>query len=142
MFHKIKGLSLAYYASFFGALTFIRDNIEKIALRRSIIELNEKDLSKEYMMLEKMAKIIHNTGGRLVVLNWDSGNSVKKISEALNQDTVTSNITNIVKNLGGDVLPVSAVIDFSNPKYFVPGDGHPSALADSILADYLVRNLH
>ncbi|MBS1577941.1 MAG: hypothetical protein JST09_21830 [Bacteroidetes bacterium] len=140
-FHKIKGLSLAYYASFFGAFTFIRNNIEKIALDWSIRKLSAKDLSREYLMIKKMAERINATGGRLVILNWDSNATRNKISEVLSQDSVTNCISNAISPSGGKVLPVSAVINFSDKKYFVPKDGHPSALAYSVLADYLIRNL-
>jgi len=138
---KVKGLSLAYYASFFGAFTFIRDNIQKIAVGKSIRELTDDDIAPGYLMLRKMAETINRTGGKFVILNWDSRYEANNVSKALDQNSVNRRIAGLVRPSGGLVLPVSPVIDFSDKKYFVPIDGHPAATTYRLLAKYLAENI-
>jgi hypothetical protein len=140
-FKKIKGQQLAYYASFFGAFSFIRDNIEKIALGISLNELNNDDVAAGYIMLKQMAEFINRTGGRLIILNWDRGYKINNGLKILDQHTINQRIADEVSSSGALVLPVSEVIDFSNPAYFVPKDGHPAAITNQIIAEYLLKNI-
>ncbi|MES1225823.1 MAG: hypothetical protein ABUT20_60655 [Bacteroidota bacterium] len=136
----VKGLKLAKYTSFFGAFTFIKDNIEKIAYEKAVKELTDNDLAAPYMMLRQMAQIIQKTGGKFVILNWDNGYD-KKNPEIVSQRKVNENIVKEVQNTGALILPVSKAIDFNNKDFFVPNDGHPSALADKTIANYLYQNI-
>jgi hypothetical protein len=140
-YKKIKGLSLAYYTSFFGAFTFIRDNIEKIALARSIKNLTESDFATDYFMLHKMAREIHESGGRFVLLNWDNGRELYKNVPLLNQDTINKRLKKETIEWDVKILNVSAIIDYADMKYKVPKDGHPAAIANKVLAGYLQKNI-
>lgn len=135
------GLRLSYYGSFCGAITFVRDKLDNIMIRKAINALDEKDIAPCYLMFEQMARTIRDTGGKMIILNWDNGYSKFKQSKILNQDSINNRIKKTVSPYGAIVLPVSAVIDFSNPGYTVPNDGHPSALANKVLAEYLSKNI-
>lgn len=140
-FKKIKGLSLAYYASFLGAFTFIKDNVEKIALAKSIKELTSTDIAACYLMLKKMARTIHETGGRFIILNWDNGHHLYRNVQALNQDSINKRLVQETADWNAKVLNVSAVLDFADPTYKVTNDGHPTAIANKIVAEYLFKNI-
>jgi hypothetical protein len=136
----IKGARLAHYGSFMGTFTFIRDYVQRIALKKSIQELTDNDFAPSYLMLKQLAEMINKTGGKLVILNWDNSlsNSPSKI---LNQNIRDNRIEKELSNTGAVILPVSGALDLKNDKYLIPRDGHPSALANEVLAKYLAENL-
>jgi hypothetical protein len=141
-FYKIKavkGHRLAQYASFLGAFSFIKDNIERITVRNSKKNITEADLAPYYLMFRQMAEMIKRSGGRFIVLNWDDS-STRTGSKILDRDIANNKINKIISPYGAIVLPVSLAIDRSRADYFIPHDGHPSVLANKALAEYLKKN--
>ncbi len=87
-----------------------------------------------------MAETIEQTGGRFILLNWDD--SVAKTgSSIIDQHIAANKVSQVVSPAGGIVLPVWSVISRSKQEYFILHDGHPSALANKVLADYLAKNV-
>lgn len=141
-FYKVKTLywqKFAQAASFLGTFTFISDNIERIAVNRAKENITEDDLKPIYLMLRQMAEIIERSGGRFILLSWDD-NPPKTGSDILDRDIITEKIATEIGHTGARVLPVRQVINFSQKEYSIPHDGHPSALANKILAEYLLKN--
>ncbi|MBL7739005.1 MAG: hypothetical protein JNK14_07290 [Chitinophagaceae bacterium] len=141
-FYKVKTMywqKISKAASFLGTFTFISDNIERIATDRAKRKLSDENLAPLYLMFRQMAEIAEKTGGKLILLNWDS-DPPKTGSAILDRDIVDGKIIKTLSHTSAKVLPVRQVIDYSIKQYFIPGDGHPSALANKALAEYLLEH--
>ncbi len=141
-FYKVKpnySHKLAHYGSFLGAITFIKDNLDRITVNRSKKHLTEKDLSIYYVMIRQMAEMIQRSGGRFILLDWDDG-LTKTGSKVLDLDIANNKVAQVISHTGAKLLPVSSVIDRSRKDFFIPHDLHPSALANKVLAEYLAKN--
>jgi hypothetical protein len=47
-----------------------------------------------------------------------------------------------LRNEGVDIISVSDILDTKDPKYYIPIDGHPNAMAYDTVAKYLARHLN
>jgi hypothetical protein len=139
-FKKLKGDNLAFYASGFGSFKVIKDNLHQLAYRAAGKNLSETDYKRCFIMLQNMAKEIAGSGGRLIILNWKEYNRFgKPLSD------MKANIERNLDSLSRDgilVIPMPAIIDLTDKKNFIPFDGHPSAVANQAIANWMSKNIN
>jgi hypothetical protein len=138
-FKRVKGHRLVQVVSFLGTFTFIRDNLERIMSKKSLKALTENDFAPYYLMLRQMAEIIQQSGGKFIILNWDDKSRATG-SKILDRDIAEKKINQELIHTGAIILPVPPVID-SRKEYHIAHDGHPSALANKVLAQYLAGHI-
>jgi hypothetical protein len=138
-YKEFKGDRWAFYASLFGAFTVIKDNVLKIAYRTAGKDLSEMDYKRCFIMLQEMAKKINNSGGRLIILNWGEYNwNNRRLSDM--SKTIEQNF-NALSKYGVQIIPVASIINLTDKKNFIPLDGHPSALANQAIAQWLTNHV-
>jgi hypothetical protein len=100
-----------------------------------ILEQREGHDTALYVALVKRAGELSRQkyGAKFIVIFWDLHD------EALNQEVLTAfDKTGVSYVLASAVLPGFAQDEY---KYRIVGDGHPNALADHLIAQYLVQHL-
>jgi hypothetical protein len=130
---------LPHYASFLGTFTFIRDKLDEIVLNDRLRKITAEDIAPMYAMIVDMAASIRRSGGKLIILDWNAP-GVKTGSNIVDKDIEENKVAKLIAPFRGQVLRVSAVIG-SQPQFYIPHDGHPSALANKVLAQYLAQNI-
>jgi hypothetical protein len=128
---------IAYYSSFFGCFSFIQDMIINIQNQQRAKRISPEEYEKAYLMIRKMDQYSRMTGGHFLVLFWDNisgeGDPNRYYRQIL-QDKLDS-----LGKEGIDIVRVSDILDISDPKYYIPIDGHPNAMAYDTVAKYLLR---
>jgi len=83
-----------------------------------------------------MAKKIRSTGGKLVILDWADYNWFYKPLSDISKEKINQQLLNLSKS-GVPVVPMASIINMNDPVNFIPTDGHPSATANQIIAQWL-----
>ncbi len=131
--------NMPHYISCLGTFTFIRDKLDDILLNSRLRKIKAEDLAPMYAMIREMAMSIQQSGGKLIILDWNAP-GVKTGSKVVDNDIAENKVAKLITPFNAKVLPVSAVIG-AQPAYYIPHDGHPSALANKVLAQYLAQNI-
>ena len=128
----------AYYSSFFGCYSFIKDMVANIAENNRAKSLSPGDYEKAYLMIRNLDRGARATGGRFLLLFWDNltkpGDPNRKyhsLLEAALRQLKADSVT---------LIRVSDILNTQDPKYYLPDDGHPNAMAYDTVARYLYRN--
>jgi hypothetical protein len=131
--------SVASYASLFGTFTFIKDMVINIQNKRRAKHVSPVEYEKAYWMMRKMDQYSRVSGGHFLVLFWDNisekGDPNRYYRELLNDKLER------LRKEGVDVINVADILDIKDPKYYIPIDGHPNAMAYDTVAKYLVTHL-
>jgi hypothetical protein len=130
----------ATYASLFGTFSFIKDMIINIQNKRRAKRVSPDEYEKAYWMIRKMDQYSRMTGGHFIVLSWDN------ISEEGDPNRyyrrlLTDKLERLRKE-GVDIISVSDILDTKDPKYYIPIDGHPNAVAYDTVGKFLVKYLN
>ena len=88
-----------------------------------------------------MAKLIGDSGGKLVVLDWDTSNWGNVELSDLPYQLIEKNLEQM-SSTTTRIVRVSSITDIQDPSNFIPGDGHPSAWMNYKLANHLANILH
>jgi hypothetical protein len=138
-FKKLKGDNWAFYASGFGSFKVIKDNLHQLAYRAAGKNLSDADYTRCFIMLQNMARKIAGSGGRLIILNWGQYNwFYKPLSDM--KAKIEQNFDSLSR-YGAMVIPVSSIIDLTDKPNFIPSDGHPSAVANQAIANWMSKNI-
>jgi hypothetical protein len=133
----IVNYKMAYYSSFFGCFTFIQDMIINIQNKQRAKKVSAEEYQMAYLMIRKMDQYSKMTGGHFLVLFWDNiseeGDPNRYYRQIL-QDKLER-----LSEEGIDIIKTSDILDINDPKYYIPNDGHPNAMAYDTVAKYLVR---
>ena len=133
--------NLIRYLSLRGAFSFIRDKYLQILINNRVKNLTDTDYERCSLMIRKMAEQIRATGGDFVVLIWDKydwreGGDIN----AIHKNRMEKKIDEL-KNRNVRLVRISALFNPGDPRYFIPKDGHPNALANALIADHLSKYL-
>jgi hypothetical protein len=127
----------AYYCSLFGCFTFIQDMIINIQDKQRAKRVSPQEYEKAFMMIRKMDQYSKMSGGHFLVLFWDNiseeGDPNRYYRQIL-QDKLDS-----LGKSGIDIIKASDIFHINDPKYYIPNDGHPDAMAYDTVAKYLVK---
>ncbi|HXB33684.1 MAG TPA: hypothetical protein VNV35_09690 [Puia sp.] len=129
----------AWYASLFGTFSFIKDMIINIQNKRRAKRVAPDEYEKAYWMIRKMDQYSRMTGGHFIVLSWDNI-SEKDDPNRYYRQILADKLQRLGKE-GVDIISVSDILDTKDPKYYIPIDGHPNAMAYDRIGRYLVHRL-
>lgn len=139
-FKHLKGDGWSFYASLFGAFKVIKDNLHQIAYRAAAKNLSDTDYQRCFIMFREMAKKINNSGGRFIIVNWADYNWNYKPFRDMSRAKIDQQFDALSRS-GIQVIPVASIIDMKDQKNFIPANGHPSALANQTIANWLAKHL-
>lgn len=128
----------AYFLSFFGCYSFIKDIVLGLEQRARTNRMSPEDYQKAYVMIRNMSRYAKATGGNFLLLFWD-GPSPAGYPGRQFQALLEAKLEELKRN-GVWVIRVSDIIDTKDPRYYIPGDGHPNALAYDTVARYLAKH--
>jgi hypothetical protein len=129
----------AYYSSFFGCYSFIKDMVTTIAENNRAGSVSPEDYQKAYVMIRNLDRYSKATGGHFVLLFWDN---LSKPGDANSEHRrlLEAKLEQLRKD-GVTILRVSDIINIRDPRYYIPLDGHPDSLAYDAVARYLAGRL-
>ncbi len=130
----------AWYASLFGAFSFIKDMVVNIQNRERAKRVSPQEYEKAAVMIRKMDQYSRMSGGRFVVLFWDNISEDGDPNRYYRQ-ILADKLQRLV-NDGVDIINVSDILNTKDPKYYIPIDGHPDARTNDTVAKYLVKHLN
>jgi hypothetical protein len=90
-------------------------------------------------MIRKMDQYSTMTGGHFIVLSWDNI-SEKSYPNRYYQQILADKLQRLRKE-GVDIINVLDILHTKDPKYYIPIDGHPNAMAYDSVGRYLVDRL-
>jgi hypothetical protein len=130
----------AWYASLFGAFSFIEDMIINIQIKRRAKRVSPDEFEKAAVMIRKMDQYSRMTGGHFILLSWE--NISEKGDPNRNYRQLLADKRDGLRKQGIDIINVSDILDTKDPKYYIPIDGHPNAMAYDTVAKYLAKHLN
>jgi hypothetical protein len=130
----------AYYASFFGCFSFIKDMITNFQNTQNAKRVAAAQYQKAYWMIRKMDQYSSMTGGHFLLLFWDNVSDARDPNRYYRQ-LLADKLDSLAKD-GIDIIRVSDIFDTKAPKYYIPKDGHPKAMAYDTVAKYLVKQMN
>lgn len=128
----------AYYCSFFGCFQFIQDLLVRIQTNHLYKRVSPADYQKAILMIRKMDHDSRSTGAHLVVLFWDNITTPDDPNRRYRQ--LLSDKLDSLRQTGVDIIRVSDIINTSDPRYYIPDNGHPNAAAYDTVAKYLIKH--
>jgi hypothetical protein len=134
------GHRLAQVASLRGTFSFVREYIERAALKMAKRKLTEDDLKPGFVMFRKMAEMAMKTGSRFIFLDWDDP-AVHTGSSVLDSAISTGRVNEMARGTNSSVLNINSALDRSNSAYYIPKDGHPNGLANKLIATFLSKHI-
>jgi hypothetical protein len=135
------GNKFAYYASFFGCYSFIKDMIINIQEKNRARGMSA-EYQKAYLMVRKMSQYSKMTGGNFLLLFWDKYRSDANHASLTCDTQLLEYEMDKLRKDGVDIVRVSDILDITNPNYYFPRDGHPTAIAYDAIAKYLAKRLN
>lgn len=129
----------AYYASLFGCYSLVKDMVLGLEQRSRINRISKEDYQKAYLMIRNMSRYATATGGNFLLLFWD-GPSPADDADKRFRSLMEAKLADLKKG-GIHIIRVSDIIDAKDPRYYIPGDGHPNPLGYDTVARYLARTL-
>jgi len=130
----------AYYASLFGCFSFIKDMITNFQNTQKAKRVPADEYQKAYWMIRKMDQYSRMTGGHFLLLFWDNVSDARDPNRYYRQ-LLADKLDSLAKD-GIDIIRVSDILDTKAPKYYIPKDGHPNAMAFDTVAKYLVKQMN
>jgi hypothetical protein len=130
----------AYYCSLFGCFSFVKDMIIHFQYKQKAKQVPEEEFQKAYWMIRRMDRNLKLTGGKFVLLFWDNVSAASDPNRYYRQQL--SDQLDSLGKAGIDIIYVSEMLDTKDPKYYIPGDGHPKAMAYDTVARYLAKRLY
>ena len=129
-----------HYATALGTFSFLKDKFSKIVARNRVKKLGESDYDRCFFMIKEMAKQIQQSGGKLIIIDWDRN---RKNSNMLNRqlfDRFEKQLDSL-SAMNVQIISVSSVFEMEDRRFFIPGDGHPAASANEKLANALAATI-
>lgn len=137
---KVNHRKWGYYLSLGESFNFIYDNYERIALSNRIENFTERDYTYCFNILKHLAREIQQSGGRLVILNWNNDNWGYRGFPILNQEQIDADIMGLeTDNVA--VFNASDILDLKSEENFIPYDGHPNRFANEKIARFLSERI-
>jgi hypothetical protein len=130
----------AYYLSFFGCYSFIKNIVLNIEEKESAKMVSAEEYQKAYLMIRKMSQYSKAGGGHFILLFWDNIYEAGD-PNAYYRQILEDKIERLTKD-SIDIIRVSDILDTRDPKYYIPNDGHPNAIGYDIVAKYLTKYLN
>ncbi|MHA4811558.1 hypothetical protein ACX0G9_25910 [Flavitalea flava] len=131
---------IAYYSSFFGCYSFIKDKVTNIEEKRRAKKVSTEEYQKAYLMIRKMSQYSKETGGTFLLLFWDNI-SQEGDPNRYYRPILEDKITRLRKD-SVHIIRVSGILDIKDPLYYILNDGHPNAKAYDTVARYLAKHLN
>lgn len=122
-----------HYISMLGTFSFLKNMLEKVALKSRVNKLRQIDYDRCFLMINKMASHIKRTGGKLIIIDWDRKDWANSAINDLPGLMIEKQL-NDLSDLNVNIIRVSSVMDLNDKACFIPNDGHPTAFANEKLA--------
>ena len=130
----------AHYVSLFGSLRFLKKIISHLFEKKRLNSINTTDYENTLNILKHMAKLISHSGGKLIVLDWDTKNWGNDELNNLPNELIERYLDQLnFPNV--QVVRISSITSIQDPSNFIPGDGHPSAWMNYKIANHLGKIL-
>ena len=129
-----------HYVSLFGSLRFLKKLLTFSVQRKRSKALNAQDYQNSLKMIYHMATLIRQSGGSLIVIDWDVTNWGKNELSNLRFNEIEKEFDQL-SSVGAHLVRVSSITNIRDAANFIPGDGHPSALMNYKIATYLEKFL-
>ena len=130
----------AWYASFFGCYSFIKDGIIHMQEAYRAKRVPADAYQKAYWMIRHMDRDAKATGGHFLLLYWDflsSDGDPNRYYRGL----LESELEQLRKD-GVKIVRISDILDSQDQRYYIPLDGHPNAMAYDTVARYLAERVN
>ncbi len=138
---ELSSNNFIHYASLFGSLRFIKKIMMHLAQKNRLNSLTTEDYVNTLNLLKQMARLIENSGGQLIVLDWDIKNWANVELGNLPYHLIEKNLDQL-KSPAVRIIRISSLTDIHDPSNFIPGDGHPSAWMNYKVSNHLGNCLH
>jgi hypothetical protein len=129
---------LAYYCSVFGCFSFIGNMVTNVERSNRFKHVPHEEFEKAYLMIRKMDHIAGASGGKFILLFWDKYDYTSTDRNLYHRQKMEDEIERLRKD-GVKVIRVSDILDINDPKYYIPNDRHPNAIAYDTIANYLYK---
>jgi hypothetical protein len=129
---------VAYYCSGFGCFSFIGDLVTNVEQTNRSKHVSREEFEKAYLMIRKMSRNARATGGDFILLFWDKYDYTATDRNLYYRQTMEDEIEKLRKD-SVKVVRVSDILDINDPKYYIPYDRHPNAVAYDTIACYLQK---
>lgn len=128
-------LRAPYYLSFFGSLHLVQDKLSDIMLRNRMKLFTRQHYDQLFSLLREMNNTITQTGGKLIILNWDRSNWGYQGYEFPFQQQLDNDVRNFTS------FNVSGILNYNDTSNFIQYDGHPTYAANERIAGFLFSKL-
>jgi len=132
---------VAYYSSLFGCFTFIKDMVINLEIKERAKRVSAEEYEKAYLVVRKMSQYSKVTGGNFLLLFWDKYNFSANDPNMYYRQKLEDETDKLRKD-SVNIIRVSDILDINDPKYYIPSDGHPNAVAYDTIAKYLAKHLN
>jgi hypothetical protein len=133
---KVTSDKLIRYASLFGGLRFLKKILGHLAQKNRLNSLEIADYEATLHLLNRLAKLIAQSGGQLIVLDWDVRNWGNVELNDLPFELIEKRLDHVISS-SVKVIRISSITDIHDASNFIPGDGHPSAWMNYKISSYL-----
>ncbi|MBC7850645.1 MAG: hypothetical protein H7Y31_12965 [Chitinophagaceae bacterium] len=132
---------LTRYLSLFNSFTFITDVTTSVVAGKAAQGLEKSDYDRVFNMLKTIQHSAAAHNEKFVVVYWDKY-KWKEVDDAkvFDKELIEQNME-ALKQAGVTVIKASQAFDVNNQTYFIPGDGHPTPLANQLLAELISRQI-
>lgn len=125
-----------HYLSGLGTFRFLHRLLSNIHTRNRVNGLTQTDFDRCFLMIKNMAEIIKRTGGQFVLIDWGRH---QWDADYIDDELYTVFEKKLEGLSGLHIIKVASLMDLKDTRYFIPDDGHPSALANERIAGALIR---
>ena len=125
-----------HYMSLFGSLRFLKKITTHLAQKNRLNSLTTEKYENTLKLLSQMARLIENSGGQLIVLDWDINNWANVEMSNLPYQLIENNLDQI-KSPAVRIIRISSLTNIHDASNFIPGDGHPSAWMNYKISNHL-----
>ena len=126
----------AYYCSVFGCFSFIGHMVANMEQSNRVKHVPREEFEKAYLMIRKMSQRAKASGGSFILLFWDKYDYTATDRNLYYRQTMEGEIERLRKD-SVKIIRVSDILDIDDPKYYIPYDRHPNAIAYDTIANYL-----
>jgi hypothetical protein len=136
-----KAHRLFKYLSLYNSFTFITDMSTSIIAGNAVKKLNGDDYTRVFRMIKKMQEKASAKSDKLIVVYWDKYKwKEADDSKILDRSLIEKNM-DALKAAGVIVIKASEAFDINNEKFFIKGDGHPTAEANRLLSERIASEI-
>lgn len=129
------------YLSLMNSFTFINDITTSIVSAKAAKELSDVDYKRVFLMLSNMQQSISANNNKLIVIYWDKYKwKEADDSKVLDKAAIEKDMETL-KQKGVTIIKASEVFDINNTNFFIKGDGHPTANANELIAERIVKEV-